>query len=1580
MPRLTKRQSIEYYGRNLPTPTIEKITLSTVQPDDEIYETLRRIGDTVGAEISTTGLERKLTRIDADISFYFSTDESFDVEEFEKSLFDAGSDEPLYITMYLSYEALSNSDKIFKTNIIKEIDNNSGVMKDAPRIFSRGTLNYGELGIGLLASGRSNSIRLVAEPLSEFHHVAELTPEIDADGNSVIRVSNIKITTYVEKFASIANVNMFCCCSTRHPYEIETPTSFALDPITVSMNYSDITYEQITRNGTLATFSEPAYVDAQGLYYPGRALASINKKFYKTEEYGSKQIFDSVNALLAEYEARTLLDEPLQGVTDEVKAVLAIHQDEPQFLQNLNKIAQGFSVTVTESEAIRFNQRFRDLINNADAILRQQEEVVKRIFRNYKLVDSRDIDLPELAAYSYVHTLKDKDILYQNVFNTNIANYVPIVTAGADYPGKAELPATPAEMVSEFSDDMLLIRQELQDLMDPLGSLTTPAAAVSTGGAPTFTGVTYRTPASFGAPSAATETLETALTPLVNKIDAAVRDMADWCYNVWAGRFIKGSTHPAYQNADGHSGAHYYIVGNYRSGGEDLEQNDEVWTWDPTRDTLGNEGGTFFWDDDAPANFQIGRWERMTSVTPWANWTDQGAYITRASSAAIESHDDDYYDNVLAKFGYYPSRDSDRPDNSPRNGGPVYHITRVLPVEFESNSELVLGPSRTWYWFDRYFWSAISSWQLSGLYYLAQQEHQIEFFVPKDASGFAPTLDEVIEGGIGVDGDGFALGALGETVIIVGGTDRIEDSRFESANVYMSEFYEKVGGVSPLHRNAVDTDRERTNHQLVFDAGSYGDFMYSADFDGHGLGWWRCARKKYNDIYQNVRDTFYSVYGINPDTLEYEAGTAAVVDGPPPADTNTATTLDTYLSQGPPLILEQAISYILEKIDNRPADDFDTEAERDNWTNVYTDLLIERAFASIEAYYDKKFCKMYACTSIPDEEIMTIWRTRNDAITDVTYLPDSIMIKNLDYAYSDGTNTGGDIYPNISYGGWGGLTLSETVEGESMATSNTHIVNLGQAFIDLLKQTINTNRDPIKQTIRRYINTHALFTGFNSDIGIHSALAEVDIVLSKYGYFFFDMEKYIRKRSHLSKVINVDRLLANFPSAKQMTNAGCRLKRAIVKLDNFGIDPATGLTTTSTAAKITLNKRESNITTTSFINDFRSLEFETPVDPVTKRPRVYRRINALQAISFDQITEYTGARDLAITGEQSETFREEAERIMAGSGTPTTDLGETATPDGTIFIDTDLIESIAASIPGTPEDPLGAAAAAQQSALEALEVSLAERLSVDIDSLVSDLTHTPKQLHTGLVMRNYAFPGFVNAALGGGKEWRKDYRMMMFKYQFFLDDDDAFSFANDPELDDGNVSYDKITFDVEIYDNSEEIYYAMLGKFRQIFKTFETDYFNLAEEACAFNSFDQNFNTFFVQQMINTYPAPPNTPWHTMVATYISYTNIMTDAYGGDRVLMYDTGNNLLELIRPETGNLESLRIFYDNCLGLLNKLIEGGNILRTVSGQKEFTFTYEDIIGAPVIDHIGDYSDRLEDPRVSEFGGDEDLYTTEDF
>ena len=98
MSRLTKEQAIKHYGLNLPTPIIEKITLSSVKDSDEIYESMdtRTAVDAYAAAHEEMNIEdahasavdyNKLVRVTVNLSFRFTTWEGFDVSDITKELF-----------------------------------------------------------------------------------------------------------------------------------------------------------------------------------------------------------------------------------------------------------------------------------------------------------------------------------------------------------------------------------------------------------------------------------------------------------------------------------------------------------------------------------------------------------------------------------------------------------------------------------------------------------------------------------------------------------------------------------------------------------------------------------------------------------------------------------------------------------------------------------------------------------------------------------------------------------------------------------------------------------------------------------------------------------------------------------------------------------------------------------------------------------------------------------------------------------------------------------------------------------------------------------------------------------------------------------------------------------------------------------------------------------------------------------------------------------------------------------------------------------------------------------------------------
>ena len=62
--------------------------------------------------------------------------------------------------------------------------------------------------------------------------------------------------------------------------------------------------------------------------------------------------------------------------------------------------------------------------------------------------------------------------------------------------------------------------------------------------------------------------------------------------------------------------------------------------------------------------------------------------------------------------------------------------------------------------------------------------------------------------------------------------------------------------------------------------------------------------------------------------------------------------------------------------------------------------------------------------------------------------------------------------------------------------------------------------------------------------GRHKKLAETDIVVQRYGWYFFDMEKYIRQQSNLSHFLDVDKLINHFSFSQDILNYSIRLAKS----------------------------------------------------------------------------------------------------------------------------------------------------------------------------------------------------------------------------------------------------------------------------------------------------------------------------------------------------------------------------------------------------------------------------------------------------
>jgi hypothetical protein len=84
-------------------------------------------------------------------------------------------------------------------------------------------------------------------------------------------------------------------------------------------------------------------------------------------------------------------------------------------------------------------------------------------------------------------------------------------------------------------------------------------------------------------------------------------------------------------------------------------------------------------------------------------------------------------------------------------------------------------------------------------------------------------------------------------------------------------------------------------------------------------------------------------------------------------------------------------------------------------------------------------------------------------------------------------------------------------------------------------------RDLVVDAVKDIVPLLAEIHGLNIASGTHRRLSYMDIVVEKYGYFFFDMEKYIKQQSVISRYMDVGTFEKYFTSGRDMVNRTIRI-------------------------------------------------------------------------------------------------------------------------------------------------------------------------------------------------------------------------------------------------------------------------------------------------------------------------------------------------------------------------------------------------------------------------------------------------------
>jgi len=496
MPRLTySGDTTNLFGRFLPTPVFDGIKITNVASNDqEVLDAIDRgllqlaISEADAAtDVGTLGevYYSNMARIEVNTSLIFNSDDSFNPEEYFNTLLTNGVDN--VPSLYLNIIAIKEStldqnliralkeDKLQISNLRSALDSIQGTVDSYSGDSS--ILMPSAMESDLIVNHFLNKTAFQAYsiPYSSVVSDYEFRPDYDDDGNPFFSTGNQTFKFIIADFRQLKNVSIFACLSTRsiHDISLQSRAMFAL-------NFGDISYEDIVIGGKVAKFGDPVFIDSQSLVYTKMPLMALNSKFYKTDSITKLDLDNSLDPIITKYSKFINNDKSLKRQINNILFVRQKYSESTELLPNLQK-SNNLSPSKSPNNNIgRMYDEIRISINNFNVGLQGEEEVVKRIFRNFKILDLRDVVNLEFAtSYDENNDLEvfegrnvDENYIYMNKIHSNAAKYVPINDA-MNWPGRAEIPVTSAERKQQVLTKIATIKQEIKKVAKDaiLGSL-----------------------------------------------------------------------------------------------------------------------------------------------------------------------------------------------------------------------------------------------------------------------------------------------------------------------------------------------------------------------------------------------------------------------------------------------------------------------------------------------------------------------------------------------------------------------------------------------------------------------------------------------------------------------------------------------------------------------------------------------------------------------------------------------------------------------------------------------------------------------------------------------------------------------------------------------------------------------------------------------------------------------------------------------------------------------------------------------------------------------------------------------------
>lgn len=183
-------------------------------------------------------------------------------------------------------------------------------------------------------------------------------------------------------------------------------------------NISDVSYEKIWENGSIADALEVEYVDADGSIYDRIPLQSIESNYYKINKMTHEEIVTYFEELVTEFRDTYNPDEDtyrrLYLMLNNISYVLTSYGSAVDLLPRLNMIRRGFAVKTPATPIGKLYKRFRKRIYTVNKAIINSERLYRKVMYNGKIVDLRSTTLPAASSPTYTGISDGCEYLYSS--------------------------------------------------------------------------------------------------------------------------------------------------------------------------------------------------------------------------------------------------------------------------------------------------------------------------------------------------------------------------------------------------------------------------------------------------------------------------------------------------------------------------------------------------------------------------------------------------------------------------------------------------------------------------------------------------------------------------------------------------------------------------------------------------------------------------------------------------------------------------------------------------------------------------------------------------------------------------------------------------------------------------------------------------------------------------------------------------------------------------------------------------------------------------------------------------------------